>query len=87
MPLLLSTLLLLAQLLLAVHHADLSAHPHGNHCDVCLVGHGLDHTVVAGDVLPPRHSPDSVPFDRIFITGSSLPVLAYRSRAPPVFPG
>jgi hypothetical protein len=83
LSILLSALLLLSQLLLALHHADIDAHAGNQHCDVCLIAHGLDHQAVAIDAsfpLPPAqqlvsNTPSS---PLVFLTA-----VVYRSRAPP----
>ena len=86
LPLLLSALLLLAQLLLAAHHADLDTHAQDSQCDVCLVGHGLNHASTPGGLALSPASPESFFCSTAVPVAAAAPVFAYHSRAPPAFP-
>ncbi len=83
LPTLLSALLLLSQLLLALHHVDLDAHSDGRQCDICFISHGLDHSVASSVISLPVVVQELPVFWVLLPAIRYSTPLAYRPRAPP----
>ncbi len=82
--LLLTALLLVAQLLLLQHQADLGQHAKGENCEWCLTHSPLAGALPAGGLsfLPPLPPDFSATVRAAAFAAPALP--AYASRAPPV---
>lgn len=76
--------LALAQLALAVHRTDVSAHGVGQQCEACLVGHGWQAGMAASPLVFVFAAPFSIP-PHVGVAFSHRTTAVYASRAPPHF--
>jgi radical SAM superfamily enzyme with C-terminal helix-hairpin-helix motif len=81
----LAALLVFSQAALLIHRSDVDAHVHGEHCDVCLLVHGLDNAAPNTFVLhidkvePPQFAATHA---RTCVRRTSV---FYATRAPPPY--